>query len=200
MDAFDRIAARTPQGTKRFVSKMLDIADRIHEILEAKGMSQKDLAKALGKSESEISKWLSGTHNLELKTITKIEEALGEDILAVVKPRKAPHLEFPVQEVSLLPSLSTWGRMDFNPHVEEMAWPAMTKLVLNEFTERQPLVKSMVVCRFSTEDVTFGLGIVPKSSVGHLQERLKTMFSAMRDQSQSVGMPDDELTLIEFGK
>lgn len=85
MDAFDRIAARTPEQTRRSVRKMLDVADRIHAILEQKGMTQKDLAVALNKSESEISKWVSGTHNLELKTIIRIEEALGEDILTVPK-------------------------------------------------------------------------------------------------------------------
>lgn len=86
MDAFDRIAARTPVQTRRSVSKMLDVADRIHVLLEQKGMSQKDLAVTLHKSESEISKWLSGTHNLELKTIIRIEEALDEDILTVPQP------------------------------------------------------------------------------------------------------------------
>lgn len=83
MDAFDRIAARTPAQTRRSVRKMLDVADRIHWVLDQKGMSQKDLAVALHKSESEISKWLSGTHNLELKSIIRIEEALGADILTV---------------------------------------------------------------------------------------------------------------------
>ncbi|MCY7358099.1 MAG: helix-turn-helix transcriptional regulator [Rudanella sp.] len=83
MDAFDRITARTPVHTRRSVRKMLDVADRIHALLEQKGMSQKDLAVALHKSESEISKWLSGTHNLELKTIIRIEDALDEDILTV---------------------------------------------------------------------------------------------------------------------
>ncbi len=83
MDAFDRIEARTPKQTKQFAAKMLDVADRIHALIEARGMTQKDLAKALGKSESEISRWLTGRHNLELKTITRIEEVLGEDILVV---------------------------------------------------------------------------------------------------------------------
>ncbi|MBN8820424.1 MULTISPECIES: helix-turn-helix transcriptional regulator [unclassified Spirosoma] len=87
MDAFDRIAARTPDQTRRLVSKMLDVADRIQAILQQKGMTQKDLAVALHKSESEISKWVSGAHNLELKTIIRIEEALGEDILTVTKPQ-----------------------------------------------------------------------------------------------------------------
>lgn len=83
MDAFDRIADRTPPRTRRMVAKMLDVADRIQAVLQQKGMSQKDLAVAMHKSESEISKWLSGTHNMELKTIVRIEDALGEDILAV---------------------------------------------------------------------------------------------------------------------
>lgn len=87
MDAFDRIAARTPLETGRLVTKMLDVAERIHAILEVKGMNQKDLAQAMGKSESEISKWLTGLHNLELKTIARIEEVLGEEILSVPKTR-----------------------------------------------------------------------------------------------------------------
>lgn len=85
MDAFDRIAARTLDEDRRFISKMLDVADRIHAILNQKGMTQNDLAVALHESESEISKWVSGTHNLELKTIVRIEGALGEDILTVPK-------------------------------------------------------------------------------------------------------------------
>jgi transcriptional regulator with XRE-family HTH domain len=83
MDAFDRILARTPETTKRAIDKNLAIANRIVEILRGQGKSQRDLAKTLKKSESEISKWLTGFHNLELRTIYKIEEALGEDIIVV---------------------------------------------------------------------------------------------------------------------
>ena len=36
MDAFDRIAARTPAQTRRSVAKMLDVADRIHALLQQK--------------------------------------------------------------------------------------------------------------------------------------------------------------------
>jgi len=35
----------------------------------------------LNKSNAEISKWLSGQHNLTVKSIAKIEEALGEEII-----------------------------------------------------------------------------------------------------------------------
>ncbi len=59
------------------------IANRIYEILEKKGMSQKDFARLMGKTETEISRWLSGTHNMTLATLCKISIALGENLLEV---------------------------------------------------------------------------------------------------------------------
>ena len=50
--------------------------------------TQSDLAKAMNKRESEISKWLGGGHNFTIATIAKIEVALGEDILSVKHYRK----------------------------------------------------------------------------------------------------------------
>ena len=38
--------------------------NRIYDILESKGMSQKDFARLMGKTETEVSRWLSVTHNL----------------------------------------------------------------------------------------------------------------------------------------
>lgn len=64
-----------------YVKLSFDIVDRIHEILVKQGKEQKDLAQLLDKSESEISKWMSGTHNFTLKTIAKIETVLGEAII-----------------------------------------------------------------------------------------------------------------------
>lgn len=89
MDAFDRIAAPTPLKTRRLVAKMLDVAERIHAILEVRGMTQNGLAQAMGKSELEISNWLTGLHTLELKTIARIEEVLEEEILSVPKTRRS---------------------------------------------------------------------------------------------------------------
>ena len=53
MDAFDRIINRTPEATKRNIAKNLAIANRISEILKGQGKTQRDLARALDKSESE---------------------------------------------------------------------------------------------------------------------------------------------------
>jgi len=84
MDAFERIQSRTSESTRRNLDKNLAIANRIIEVLRAQGKTQRDLARALGKSESEISKWLTGLHNLELRTIYKIETALGEEVIEVI--------------------------------------------------------------------------------------------------------------------
>ncbi|WP_288287177.1 helix-turn-helix transcriptional regulator [uncultured Prevotella sp.] len=59
------------------------IANRIYDILEEKGMSQKDFARLMGKTETEVSRWLSGTHNLTMATICKISAALNADVVKV---------------------------------------------------------------------------------------------------------------------
>lgn len=51
---------------------------------------QKDLAERMGKSPAEVSKWLSGLHNLTQQSIVKMEEALGADI--TITPEQAKDL------------------------------------------------------------------------------------------------------------
>ena len=68
------------------------IANRIYEILEDKGMTQKELARLLGKTETEVSRWLSGTHNLTLSTICKISAALDEEVVTVPRKELEPEL------------------------------------------------------------------------------------------------------------
>jgi transcriptional regulator with XRE-family HTH domain len=69
--------------TKEFIRIYADILERVHYLLESKGYTQKDLAKSLDKNESEVSKWLNGGHNLTLKSIAKLQVALGEEIIQV---------------------------------------------------------------------------------------------------------------------
>ena len=77
----DEIRSQITPEVKKQLEISVSLANRIYDILEAKGMSQKDLAKLLGKTETEVSRWLSGTHNLTIATIVKISVALGEDII-----------------------------------------------------------------------------------------------------------------------
>ena len=79
----DNIRQSMTPEMKRQMELSVKIANRIYEIMEEKGLSQKDLATLLGKTETEVSRWLSGTHNLTLSTICKISTDLGEDIVTV---------------------------------------------------------------------------------------------------------------------
>ena len=64
-----------------FNAKMAaDIIARIDAILKKKNMSQKDLAKKMGRSEAVISRCTSGFPNLTLKSIAEISTALGEPL------------------------------------------------------------------------------------------------------------------------
>lgn len=75
---------RIPDDVDIFVRNSFDIVDRIHQVLISQGKEQKDLASALGKKESEISKWMTGTHNFTIKTLAKISAVLGEPVIQVI--------------------------------------------------------------------------------------------------------------------
>ena len=60
-----------------------DIANRIDNLLTESGISQKEFAELMGKRESEISKWLKGTHNFTLRTLAKISAVLDSPIIQV---------------------------------------------------------------------------------------------------------------------
>lgn len=70
-----------PKDSEIFVEKSMAIANRIAMLLDANGVKQKDLAEKMGKSEAEVSKLLSGMHNYTLRSIAKMEAALGFDII-----------------------------------------------------------------------------------------------------------------------
>jgi len=95
--AAEYLEEEVPADVQRFADINVDIAVQVGEYLKEKGWTQKDLADALGKSEAEISKWLSGMHNLTLKSITKMEVALGKEIILTI--RKA---EVKFREVELV--------------------------------------------------------------------------------------------------
>jgi len=80
-DLYDDID-NLPLDSKRYVSNSFVIISTITKRLSHLGMSQKDLADKMGKTEPEVSKWLSGLHNLTLRTISKLEAALNITIIS----------------------------------------------------------------------------------------------------------------------
>jgi transcriptional regulator with XRE-family HTH domain len=77
---------------EKLVRRNLAISDKVRGILEEEGISQKEFAEQLGKTSSEISKWLSGTHNLTMKSIIKMELILDTDLIHVEKEIKYVYL------------------------------------------------------------------------------------------------------------
>lgn len=90
----DEIRSSISPEMKLQMELSVAIANRIYDILEEKGMSQKDFAQLMGKTETEVSRWLSGTHNLTMATICKISAALGKNIVKVADSSYHPAYEF----------------------------------------------------------------------------------------------------------
>ena len=83
-----------PLDSKIFVEKSMEIAQHIFMLMLEKNMKQKDLAVKLGKSEAEISKWLTGMHNYTLRSLSKLECALGENIICIPKDKHDVQLHY----------------------------------------------------------------------------------------------------------
>lgn len=80
------MANRNPTEFEKTKRNML-LAARIDEALKAKGWSKKQLADAMHKNPSEVTKWLSGTHNFTLETLYLIESYLGVTLFEIPNTR-----------------------------------------------------------------------------------------------------------------
>lgn len=80
---FRQIIDETPQELKKQLMYSDLIAEKLLRLLKNQGMTQRDLAKRLGKTEAEVSRWLDGTHNFTLRTLAVISIALGEDLITI---------------------------------------------------------------------------------------------------------------------
>ncbi len=70
-----------PLEIQKETSFSFAVSNKIHKLLTDKGMTQKELAKKMGKTEAEVSVWLSGQHNFTLRTLARISVVLGEDLI-----------------------------------------------------------------------------------------------------------------------
>lgn len=82
---FREAVASTPQDIRQQMEWSFHIADEIDDALKAKGMSQKELALALGTSPAAVSRWMGGGHNFTLSTLARISSALDVPLISVGK-------------------------------------------------------------------------------------------------------------------
>ena len=80
---FQSCLSEVTEDVKAEIDLSFAIVDRIDVILKEKGMTQRELAEALGKNEAEISRWMRGTHNFTIRTLAKISNVLGAQIVGV---------------------------------------------------------------------------------------------------------------------
>lgn len=78
--------------TEMLVKRNLAIANKVRNILNERNLNDGDFAQLLGKTRSEVSKWLSGSHNLTQKSIIKMELALGEKLIYIEQVHKYVYL------------------------------------------------------------------------------------------------------------
>lgn len=97
---FEQCLAEVAPETREEVRLNMDIANRIYDILHAKHLTQREFATLMEKRESEISRWLSGSHGFTTATLAKIATVLGEPIIQIssesksccrTRPQKAIH-------------------------------------------------------------------------------------------------------------
>jgi len=80
IDSFlNEISLYQQKKTRR---KMM-LAARIADALKERGLKKKDLASLMNKHPSEITKWLSGTHNFTAETLWEIGDALGINLINI---------------------------------------------------------------------------------------------------------------------
>ena len=59
------------------------ISNRLDFLMQEKGLSKKQLADAIGKRPSEITRWLSGEHNFTISTLAMLSSFFGQPIITV---------------------------------------------------------------------------------------------------------------------
>lgn len=82
-DIIDEIFDSITIEEEEKIRKRMLLAARIDSGIKAKKWKKKDLASALKKRRSEITKWLSGTHNFNSDTLFEIERVLGIGLITL---------------------------------------------------------------------------------------------------------------------
>lgn len=94
---FDQCVANVAPEVMEEVSLNVDIANRIYDLLKEKKMTQREFAALMGKRESEISRWLTGSHGFTTTTLAKIAAVLGEPVVMVKKDPQVQYVFVPIQ-------------------------------------------------------------------------------------------------------
>jgi transcriptional regulator with XRE-family HTH domain len=87
---------------------ILEVTERICELMDEKGVSRTELAERLGKTKGHVSQLLDGSRNLTLRTLADVFTALGE----------AVHLQHGSLQATVKPTMTMTATAD----ADSVAW------------------------------------------------------------------------------
>lgn len=72
-----------PENIRQEVRLAAEISARIDFLMKERGLTKAQLAQALGRRPSEVTKWLSGQHNFTIATLAMLSSFFGKSIIRV---------------------------------------------------------------------------------------------------------------------
>jgi ribosome-binding protein aMBF1 (putative translation factor) len=84
MTLLDNLLAEIISAQQTDTDRKMRIASIINDAMRAKGLGKKQFADKVGRKPSEITEWLSGTHNFTIETFAHIEKVLNIEILNII--------------------------------------------------------------------------------------------------------------------
>jgi antitoxin component HigA of HigAB toxin-antitoxin module len=82
-EEYNKIVAAIPAAIHKEVDMQMAVSNRIYNLMQEKGLSKSEFARAIGKRPCEITKWLSGQHNFTLATIGMLSAFFDRPIITV---------------------------------------------------------------------------------------------------------------------
>lgn len=79
------MAAACRPEIKEEVRLTIGVSNRLDDLMRKNGISKVELARALDKRPSEVTRWLSGQHNFTLRTIAMLTAYFGVTLVDVTK-------------------------------------------------------------------------------------------------------------------
>lgn len=151
-----------------------EVARKIQAAMEGKGISKAQLADSMGKSRSEVTKWLSGSHNFTIETLAQLSDVLEMDLYLCGKVVDG-YLKN--QEIAELNDSGAWT---LDTATLELARKTAAK-------RKIPLVlymKNLVLKDVSSKETT-----LPKADLSGVSEKLVKKYSGVIGASP---VADDE--------
>ncbi len=96
-------------------STKMTLAARIEDLITARGWGKSEFAEKANKNPSEITKWLSGTQNFTIDTLSEIAITLGMSISELFGQNQIINkVQFVISSKSLMPSIPYYTPFESN--------------------------------------------------------------------------------------